>query len=400
MGWRLSEETFIKDNVEAIDNLKIRASYGQMGSDNIGDYQYMATAALQGTFGSYVLGSNPPAVTSTLYFSGTPNPYITWEVANSANIAVEGSLWKGLLGFELEYFYSKRSNILATRNASVPIYTGMTLPDENIGKAKNQGFEMMLSHRRRLGDFSYKISGNITYTANEIIFMDESPNIPDYQRREGHPIDSWLLYKTDGIFNTQEEFDATDTKRPGAQLGDIKYIDVNEDGVINDLDRTRIYDSNIPKFIYGLNFNFQYKGFELSMLWQGQADAITYVNPTQRNGDINIPLWMYNDRWTPENEDATMPRAFYHRTETYNTLRSDFWLEDASFLRLRNLELAYTLPQNIISKTFLGNARIYVSGFNLLLFDKIKNYDPEVVNELGTYYPATKVYNIGVKLTF
>ena len=401
VGWRLSEETFIKDNMEAIDNLKIRASYGQMGSDNIGDYQYMATAALQGTFGSYVLGSNPPAVTSTLYFSGTPNSNITWEVANSANIAVEGSLWKGLLGFELEYFYFKRSNILATRFASVPIYAGMTLPNENIGKAQNQGFEMLLSHRRNIGDFSYGVSGNFTYTANKIIYMDESPNVPDYQRKEGHPIDSWLVYQTDGIFNTQEEFDATDVKRPGAQLGDIKYIDVNKDGVIDDNDKVRIYDSNIPKIIYGLNFNFQYKGFELTMLWQGQADAKTYINPSERNGDMNIPLWMYNNRWNPENaENATMPRAFYHRVETYNTIKSDFWLKDASFLRLRTLELAYTLPQNIMSKTFLGNARIYVSGFNLLLFDKIKNYDPEVVNDLGVYYPATKVYNIGVKLTF
>ena len=183
VGWRLSDEPFIRDNIEYIDNLKLRVSYGQMGSDNVGAYQYMETAALQSTFGSMVFGSNPPAVTSTLYFTGTPNPNITWEVANSTNIALEGSLWNGLLGFELEYFYSKRSNILATRNASVPIYAGMTLPDENIGKAQNQGFEILLRHRRNIGNFSYEVSGNFTYTANEIIYMDESPNIPDYPAR-------------------------------------------------------------------------------------------------------------------------------------------------------------------------------------------------------------------------
>jgi len=153
--------------------------------------------------------------------------------------------------------------------------------------------------------------------------------------------------------------------------------------------------------IFGLNFNLEYKGFELNMLWQGQADAKTYVNPNERNGDINIPLWIYNNRWTPETaESATMPRAFYHRGESYNTLKSDFWLRDASFLRLKNLELGYYLPSNIISKASIKSAKIYVSGSNLLLFDKIKNYDPEVVNDLGVYYPSTKVYNLGVKLTF
>ena len=399
-GWRISREAFMKERFGFVDNLKLRASYGQMGSDNVDDYQYLATAAIYEPFDSYVFGSDP-SVVSTLYFTGTPNPNITWEVANSYNIALEGSLWQSLLGFEAEYFFSKRSNILAPRDASVPVYAGMTLPDENIGKAQNQGFELMLSHRKRLRDFSYEVKGNFTLTANKIIYMDESPNVPDYQRREGHPINSWLLYLTDGIFNTQEEFDATPVKREGARVGDIKYIDANDDGVINDLDKVRLYESSLPKIIYGLNFDFHYKGFDLTMFWQGQADAKTYINPATRNGDINVPLWMYDNRWTPENaEEATMPRAFYHRSESYNTLDSDFWLKDASFLRLRSLELAYNLPKKIISKVSLSNARVYVSGMNLLLFDKIKNYDPEVVNELGVYYPATKVYNIGVNLSF
>ncbi len=400
LGWRLSEENFIKDNLEFVDNLKLRASYGQMGSDNVADYQYLATAALRGSFGSYVLGADP-AIVPSLYFSNTPNPNISWEVANSFNVALDGALWQGLLGFEVEYFLVKRSNILAVRNASVPTYAGMTLPAENIGKAQNHGFELMLNHRQQLGDFSYGINANFTFTSNEIIYMDESPNIPDYQRQEGHPIDSWLLYKTDGIYNTQEEFDATPVKLAGARVGDIKYIDVNDDGTIDDNDKVRLYDSSLPKFYYGLNFDFGYKDFSLTMQWQGQADAKTYINPTNKNGDINIPLWMYNDRWTPENaENATMPRAFFHRSEPYNTLKSDFWLEDASFLRLKTLQLAYNLPKDIVSKASMSSARIYISGYNLLLFDSIKNYDPEVVNDLGVFYPATKVYNIGVNLTF
>jgi TonB-linked SusC/RagA family outer membrane protein len=399
-GWRISEEPFLKDRAGYVDNLKLRASYGQMGSDNVGDYQYLATAALRSIFDSYVFGSDP-SVVSTVYFSGTPNPNITWEVANSYNVALEGSLWQGMLGFEVEYFLSKRSNILASRNASVPTYAGMTLPNENIGKAKNQGIEIMLNHNRKIGDFSYGINGNITFTSNKIIYQDESPNVPVYQRKEGHPIDSWLLYLTDGIFNTQEEFEATEVKRAGAQLGDIKYIDVNDDKVIDDRDKVRLFHSSLPKIIYGVNFNFEYKGFELSMLWQGQAKAKTYINPTTRNGDINPPMWLYKDRWNEENaEHATMPRAFYHRSESYNSAPSDFWLRNASFLRLKSLELAYTLPADLVSKASMSNARIYLSGSNLLLFDKVKDYDPEVVNELGIFYPATKVYNIGVQVTF
>jgi hypothetical protein len=370
-----------------------------MGSDNITPYQYLATAALRDTWGSMVFGSSPSAVTSTLEFSGTPNPNISWEVANTSNIGLEGGFLNGLIGFELEYFHSKRSNILSARNASVPYYAGMSLPDENIGKAQNQGVELMLRHRNTIGDFYYSISGNFSYMKNKIIFMDESPNIPDYQRKEGHPIDSWLLYETDGIFNDQAELDNTSAVRPGAQVGDIKYVDKNGDGVVDDLDKVRFYDSPIPEMIFGMDWVFRYKGIQLSMLWQGQAGAKTYVNPTMRNGDINIPLWLYEDRWTPTNTQAELPRAFYHRSETYNTIMSDFWLKSSAFLRLRSLELSYSLPDNLTSRIRMQGVRVYFQGMNLLLIDKIKYYDPEIVNDLGTFYPATKTYQFGIRVT-
>jgi len=399
-GWRLSEENSVKERFQFLDNLKLRASWGQMGSDNVADYQYLASAALQGSQDSYVLGVDPKAV-SSLYLSGTPNPNIKWEVANTVNAGLDGSLWKGLLGFEIDYFFSKRSNILATRNASVPTYTGLKLPAENIGKAQNRGIELMLSTRNKIGELSYNVSLNFTSTSNKIIYMDESPNVPDFQRREGHPIDSWLLYRTAGIFKTQEQFDNTPVKRPGARLGDIIYVDTDGNGKIDDNDKVRLYDSSLPKYIFGCNIDLNYKDFDFTMLWQGQAGAKTYINPTERNGDINIPLWLYNGRWTPETaESATMPRAFYHRSETANTIPSDFWLKDASFLRLKSLELGYNIPKKVITKASLSNAKIYVSGFNLLLFDKLKNYDPEIVNNLGVFYPSVRVYNVGIQLTF
>lgn len=400
VGWRLSEEDFIRNNYKMIDNLKLRASYGQMGSDNVGAFQYLASAALRPGTESMVFGPEG-AVVPTLYITGTPNPNIHWEVANSYNVAVEGSLWNGKLGFELEYFFSKRSNILARRNASIPLYTGLSLPDENIGKAQNQGFEILLTHANRIGEFKYDVGVNLTHTANKIIYMDESPRTPDYQKREGHPIDSWLVYLTDGIFNTKDKFDNTPVKRAGAQLGDLVYVNVDGDNSISDNDRVRLYSSSLPKYTFGIPMNFEYKNFDLSLLWQGQAGVKTYVNPTTRNGDINIPMWLYENRWTPETAGtATMPRAFYHRSESYNTISSDFWLRDASFLRLKTAQLGYTLPKRISEKASMSLVRFYVSGFNLLLFDKMKDYDPEVVNSLGVFYPSTKVFNIGLMVTF
>jgi len=231
--------------------------------------------------------------------------------------------------------------------------------------------------------------------------MDESPNVPDYQKREGHPIDSWLLYRTDGIFKTQTQLDNTQVKRAGAKVGDIVYMNLDNNTTIDDNDKERVYASSMPKQIFGLNVDLSWKGFDFSMLWQGQASANTYINPLVRNGDTNIPMWIYNGRWTTETaESATMPRAFYHRSESANTIDSNFWLKNSAFLRLKSLELGYNIPKRITSVVSVSNAKIYVSGYNLLLFDKIKDYDPEVVNVLGAYYPAARVFNLGIHLTF
>ena len=399
-GWRLSEENFIKDRLTFVDYLKLRASWGQMGSDNVDAFQYLATAALRSSDDSYVFGVDTRAY-STLYLGNTPNPNMKWEVASTTNLGLDGDLWNGLLGFEVDYFFTKRTEILARRSASIPVYTGLSLPNENLGEAQNQGIELLLKTRKQMRDFFYNISANITYTSNKIIYMDESPNIPDYQKQEGHPIESFLLYKTDGIFRTQEEVDNTVAKYAGTKPGDVHYVDVDGNGVIDANDRVRLYESPTPKFIFGLNFDFSYKGFDLTMLWQGQSGAKTRINPFNREGDINVPMWIYKDRWTPETaQTATMPRAFYHRAETLNRQDSDFWLRDASFLRLKSLELGYNIPSKITSVVSISNAKVYISGFNLLCIDKIKNYDPEIVNYMGTFYPSTKVFNVGLHLTF
>ena len=397
-GWRLSEEGFIKNHFNFIDNLKLRGSWGQSGSDAVGDFQYLATYVLgQG----YAFGSQ--AVTSpSISASSVPNPNITWEVANNSNIGLDGDLWHGLLGFEMDYFWSKRSNILAPRNGSVPSYTGLVLPDENIGKTLNQGIEILLKHHNRLSrNLSYDITGNFTFVKNKVLFKDEASNIPDYQKQAGHSIDSYLLYKTDGIFETQADVDKTTAKYPGTQVGDIKYVDVNGDGNIDSKDMVMVDENPTPRIIFGLTIGINYKGFSISSLIQGQAEAKVLVNPMTRNGNLNIPLWMYNDRWTIDNPNAKMPRAFNNRSETVNELPSTFWLRNASFARLKTVEVAYSISPALLKNLGITQLRIYANGFNLFTIDKMKgDYDPEMNSSLGVYYPQTKIYNLGVNLTF
>jgi len=397
-GWRISEETFIKDNFHFINNLKLRGSWGQAGSDAVGDFQYLATYVLgQG----YAFGSQAQTNPS-ISPSGVPNPFITWEVANNSNIGLDGDFWNGKFGFEVDYFISKRSNILAKRNGSVPNYTGLVLPDENIGKTKNQGIEILLKHHNRISnDFSYDVSSNFTFVRNKVLFRDEAVNIPDYQRQAGHSIGSYLLYQTDGIFKTQADLDKTAAKYPGTQLGDIKYVDVNGDGKINSKDMVMVNENPTPEIIFGFTLGINYKGFAINSLFQGQADAKVLVNPTTRNGNINIPLWMYNDRWSSNNTNGNMPRAFNNRSETVNELASTFWLRNASFIRLKTVELSYLFSNRSLKNLGIEQLRIYTNGFNLFTIDKMQgDYDPEMNNSLGVYYPQTKIYNVGVNLTF
>jgi TonB-linked SusC/RagA family outer membrane protein len=397
-GWRLSKESFIKDHFRFIDQLKLRASWGMAGSDAVSDFQYLQTYVLGSGYG---FGTQPQSY-PTINSSGIANPFITWEVSNNTNIGLEGSFKNSQFGFEVDYFISKRNNILAKKNASVPTYTGLALPDQNIGKTQNQGVELLLKYNNRIAkELTYNVNFNFTYVKNKVLFRDESPLIPDYQKAAGHSIDAYTLYKANGIFHTQKELDDAPAKYPGTRVGDIRYVDFNADGVINSKDRVKMNESPIPELIYGLTLGIKYKGFSVNTLLQGQAKAKVWLNPTTRNGNINIPVWMYKDRWTATNPGGNMPRAFNNRSETVNELTSDFWLRDASFLRLKTVEIGYTIPERTVRNLGIQNLRLYVSGFNLLTFSKMDgDYDPEMNNALGVYYPQTRIFNAGVNLTF
>jgi len=392
-GWRISEEPFFRNSAPFVDQLKLRATYGQVGNDRVGPYQYLQSFS----FGNnYVFGtSDVPGI----YANTMPNPNITWEVSKKADVGLETSLWKGLLGMELTLWMERRSNILAQPNLSVSNVFGFSaLPSQNIGKVDNHGFELMLSHRNRVGALQYNIAANIAYARSKIIFMDEAPQSEPYQNLTGHPVGAALYYKGGGIFHTQDELD----KYPhgaGAQVGDIRVLDLNNDGVIDSKDQFRFNYSNTPEYVFGLNTNFQYKGFDLTVFFQGQTKAYSYDNTAAVLGGTdfaNAVVRRAANRWTVNNPNGMMPRS-----DAWQPGATTFFLYDDTFIRLKTLEFGYSLPRDLLSRYHVFNdVRVYASAFNLLTWAKqIKWADPEIGGDFTTY-PQQRIINLGVNVKF
>jgi TonB-linked SusC/RagA family outer membrane protein len=408
LGWRISEESFMK-NQNFIQNLKIRGSYGELGNDNVNPYQYLTTYSYGN---NYVLGGSDVV---GLTQSSVPNPNITWEVAKSTNIGIDATIREGALSMELDLFKTRRSNILTTRTAVIPDYTGLELPDENVGIVENKGIELQLTHQRQLNDkLRYSIRGNMSYARNKVIFIDEAPASEDYQLATGRPIGSQLMYDAIGIFKDQEQIDAT-PHMEGARPGDIIYRDVNGDKEINSRDMIRIDQTATPEIVYSLIGTINYKNWDLSVMFQGQENAKTYMTNQSEDPDDdfnpyftvmsyglgNFLQWRADDRWSPENTDASQPRGSTDNFNNNNRDASTHWLMDAGFLRLKNIEIGYTLPTNLCQKIGLKSLRAYINGNNLLfIYDHMKDigFDPETVDFF--YYPQQRTFNLGINLTF
>lgn len=408
VGWRLSEEPFFKENVKFINNLKLRASYGQMGAeayfgDVLQEYQYLSLM----NFGTYTFND---LVTKTLTEGKVPNFNFGWEVANNTNVGLDASFLNNKLSLELDYFYNKRTNILISRGSSVPESSGITdrLPPVNLGKVNNKGFEFKLSYNDQVGDLNFGVSVNGGYAKNKIIFWDETPGAPEGQYSTGRITNSWLVYDYDGVFKDQAEINAntlnygalTSTLRPG----DMKFKDINGDGKINADDKIRLDKNGTPTFTGGFNLNLQYKGFDLSVLVQGATGGMQIVGITE-SGDIgNFLEWSYLNRWSIDNPSSVNPRlsnrgATYY-TDSNNALNNTYWLRSNNYIRLKNVELGYTLPNTLVEKVGLNSVRVYANGLNLATLDKIKIWDPESTNSSGQYYPQARVINFGIKAAF
>ncbi len=403
-GWRMSDENFWQNNLAFINDFKLRGSWGQTGNDRIDEYQYLATYGFQ-SGRTYVFGSNEEKI---LNETKIPNPNVTWEIANQANIGFDSYLLDRKLSVSADYFINKRTQILIKRNASVPSSTGLVLPPENIGKVSNRGFEAVIGYHNQAGDFQYDLSINGSYSKNKIDFWDETPGRPDYQLSTGHPMpsdpnspDNDLYYQAIGIFKDQAAIDAY-PHWDGAQPGDVIFEDIGgpdgvPDGIIDGLDRVRSYKNNFPRFTGGFTANLRYKQFDLSMLVQGAAGAVQYISP--ESGEIgNYYKEFADNRWTPENTDASYPRSFNRDEEYWRSQRNTFWLRSTDYIRLKNIEIGYSLSKVANQALGIENLRFYVNALNLFTIDKAKIIDPET--EAGTSYAPQRVITGGLTLTF
>jgi TonB-linked SusC/RagA family outer membrane protein len=398
-GWVLSKEKFFQ-NIGFIDMLKIRASYGTLGNDNVGQFQYYNNYAFNN---SYVLGGQ---IQSGIDLIKLANPNITWEVAKKTDIGLNANFLKDF-NIELIYFKQDRSDILAFRNASVPQVTGIVnpyggdplVPAENIGKVNNRGFEGTLGYKHN-GTIDFGVSVNATYAKSKIIFIDEAPGALPYQRQTGRPLYTYLLYNAIGIFRSEDELNKI-PHVPGAKVGDLIYQDYNKDGQINADDQTRTPYGNTPLLTYGLVLNAGYKNFDLSAVLAGQSDVSQYILPESGQVGNFYSSWADN-RTSPNNPNGSYPRVDTRTSAAISggLYNSTFWLYDASFLRLKNIELGYTLPEHLLSSIKIQQVRVYANAFNLLTFTKLKDVDPEGNSGSGQFYPQQKIVNFGINVQF
>jgi TonB-linked SusC/RagA family outer membrane protein len=402
-GWVVSEESFMK-NQNVFSFLKLRGSWGQLGNDQVNlpnsgtpaTYQYLSTYG----FRSYILGD---AEQKTLFETRLPNENITWEVASNSNVGLEGQMLNGKVFFEMDYFSNYRSKILWFKNASVPQSTGITLPAQNIGEVSNRGFDFNIGYRGGKGDFKYNFSVNGGYAKNRIEFWDEAPGAPEWQRTTGKPMNTFMSYLYDGVFKDQADIDArtvdysaiVKTLRPG----DMKYQDYNGDGKITPDDQVRTDNTTLPLFQGGVNLGAQYKNFDLTILIQGAAGAKQYVSAGEMGNIGNYLLDMHDNRWTIDNPSSVHPRIA-NRSDQYYSNNNTYWLRSSDYIRLKNFELGYTLPEVLTKKIGSSSARVYVNGINVFTIDKLKVYDPETASTTGQYYPQSRIMNMGLNIKF
>lgn len=410
-GWRISEEDFFKNNVKFIQNLKLRGSWGQLGNDQAilpgtstpAEYAFLSLYNI----GSYIIDGVPA---QTLAEGLAPNPNFTWEVANNSDVALEGTTLNGKLDFVLEAFLNKRTQILWRKSGTIPAtgIPGNLLPPVNYAKLSNKGWEFQVNYHDNIGQVRYNVGVTGSYAKNKIDLWDEPGGVPAWQRSTGHPFGSNLYYVYTGIFATQAEADAYNNgpnkggySGVGASIirpGDMKYKDVNGDGKINGDDQVRNDKNGTPTFQGGLNLGVQYKNFDLTILFQGATGAQLYFQ-TESGTIGNFTQYSYDHRWTVDNQSTVYPRTV-DRNNQYFSNGNTYWLLNMNYVRLKNVELGYTLPSAIGKVVGISNLRFFANGLNLLTKAKQHIYDPESTSSDGHYYPQSRVINLGASIKF
>ncbi|MBW6502087.1 MAG: SusC/RagA family TonB-linked outer membrane protein, partial [Bacteroidales bacterium] len=398
VGWRASEEGFWKDNLPFINFFKLRASYGKMGMDPGNPFQYINKFALTTgmTFGT------GQAIEVATYPSTVANPLITWEKQTTQNIGLDTKWFNDLIHFNAELFFNIREDILTARDASVPNFTGLALPDENIARVDNKGFEIDAGvHKSVTSDLRIDLTGNFSWNRNKIVFYDEPERSVPWQVRTGHPYGATLLYNCLGVFADQAAVDAY-PHMSGAKAGDLIFEDVDKNGIIDANDRILVDNTDAPEVFYGASLDVTWKAFTLSVLAQGQGKYLVPRYSDNRRGEAgNYFLWQFENRWTEENRNTDISRAYNRQDQYWNfdNRRSTYWYDNMAYTRLKNLVLTYNIPARYFKAIGISRASVYFSGNNLaLIWAAQRNFDPEIANPMQ--YPAMKTFAFGANVTF
>lgn len=414
LGWRVSEEKFWKDSSVAkwFTNLKIKASTGVLGNNNIGNYPYQSV---------YTLGSNQNYVFGGVYTTGASittyvDPNLKWEKTRTSDIGIETGFFQNRLTFNATYYYRKTTDVLYKPSASYSSIFGLNLSQVNTGAVENKGWEFEIGYRDKVGSFNYWVNGNFSIIKNKVLTLGMG-NVTQANGMVGngsnlfigYPMQMYYGYKTDGVFLTDEEvgewYDQSAIAK-GSKAGDIRYVDLDDDGKVTPKDMTYL-GSSIPKYNFGLSFGGDYKGFDFSVLLQGVAGVKGRLNEWAGFAffqEGNIQKWQMEECWNmnPTNRYPKYPRLeIMSNAGSNNTLLSDFWILNASFVKVRNIQFGYKLPKNIISKAGISSMRAYISLDNPFSFDSYrKGWDPENTNNRGSYYPVMSSYTFGLTLAF
>jgi len=411
LGWNITNEPFMKDRLSWLNSLKARLSWGKNGNENIGNFRYTVMTV---SGNNYIFGSNTN--TTGVKASGLPNPDLKWEESEQLDFGLDFGFLRNALTFTVDYYKKTTKGMLMEMN--IPSYVGESKPIGNVGEMENSGVEMEAIYKFHINDFNFRIGGNLTYLKNKLIEYGNETGWANYdsfqgagtisRAQNGKPFPYFYGYKTDGVFQNQNEIDAYQNAsgekiQPNAVAGDVRFVDINGDGKITDDDRTDI-GNGMPDWTFGLNLSAGWKGFDFSMMLQGTMGNDIF-DATRRTdiSTVNLPSWMLA-RWTGEGTSNKIPR--FALGDSQNWQSSDLYVYDGSYMRLKNIQLGYTLPASITKHLLLSSLRFYVSGENLLTFTKYHGFDPEIsstTTSLGVdygVYPQARVWTVGVNIAF
>jgi len=416
LGWVLSQEDFFSKAFPNIEYFKLRASYGQAGNSDVTPFLYNSTYAL--ATNSMAFGDPAAAIPLTQFYSTNPYIYrnLTWATTSTYNLGLDLNMWKGLFGMSFDVFYKLTTGILQNVTGNYPPSLGGYYPTyQNSGKVDNRGFEITLKHDNRINrDWSYGLKGNFSFARNKVLRRAMTDDHPNYQPVVGTSMNAIYGLKAVGLFQTQEEIDNYPKAPSGTlRLGDIKYLDVNGDGLISQqYDFVKIGYGAIPEINFSLDMNVSYRHFYASLLWQGVSHTDYELSGTYDTGVMastvytssfaesgNSPYYLIQGAWTPDHTNAKYPRLSTISNGN-NAWPSSWWVVNGEYLRLKNLNIGYTIPDKVLKKTPFSRINIYLAGTNLLTFSHFPYVDPESPSVSNGYYPQQKTYSIGANITF